>query len=142
MKLLDSSDNLGQISNSQFSKYMRDTEIVEEVSMRLFKMHMAYCKEYNARNPCAVPMKCNLNEIKANLPDITKYTFTDFRNLKITQPQMRQEVMLGSSKFNMKGADDLRDVIPTEFMRSAEYRGLLSRLLEQKAKTVATVKGG
>lgn len=121
---------------------MRDTEIVEEVSMRLFKMHMAYCKEYNARNPCSVPMKCNLNEIKANLPDITKYTFTDFRNLKITQPQMRQEVMLGSSKFNMKGPDDLRDVIPTEFMRSAEYRGLLSRLLEQKAKAVATVKGG
>ena len=55
---------------------------------------------------------------------------------------MRQEVMLGSSKFNMKGPDDLRDVIPTEFMRSAEYRGLLSRLLEQKAKAVATVKGG
>jgi hypothetical protein len=50
---------------------MRDTEIVEEVSMRLFKMHMAYSKEYNARNPCSVPMKCNLNEIKANLPDIT-----------------------------------------------------------------------
>ena len=140
--MLDSSDNLGQISNSQFSKYMRDTDIVEEVSMRLFKMHMAYCKEYNARNPCSVPMKCNLNEIKANLPDITKYTFTDFRNLEITQPQMRQEVMLGSSKFNMKGPDDLRDVIPTEFMRSTEYRGLLSRLLEQKAKAVATVKGG
>ena len=82
--MLDSKNNLSQISNSQFSKYMRDTEIVEEVSMRLFKMHMAYSKEYNARNPCSVPMKCNLNEIKANLPDITKYTFTDFRNLMIT----------------------------------------------------------
>lgn len=139
--MLDSKNNLEKISNSQFSKYVRDSDIVEEVSMRLYKMHMAYCKEYNARNPCSIPMKCNLNEIKANLPDITKYTFIKFRNLELTQQQMRSEVMLGTSKFNMKGPDDLRDVISSEFMRSAEYRGLLSRLLEQKAKAVAMVKG-
>jgi hypothetical protein len=50
--------------------------------------------------------------------------------------------MLGDSKFNMKGPDDMRGVIQPEFMRAAEYRGLLNRLLEQKAKQVCTVKPG
>jgi hypothetical protein len=68
MTLLDPRNNLEGVTNSQFAKYMKDKDIVEELSTRLFNMHNAFCNEYNAKNPCSVPMQCNLKEIKENMP--------------------------------------------------------------------------
>ena len=43
---------------------------------------------------------------------------------------MREKVIHGEKLKNIKGADELRDVIQPEFMRSEKYGGLLGRLLE------------
>lgn len=86
MRLLNPSTNLSEMTGAEFQNYMKDPAIAQMIANRLYRAHKAQCLDYNKKHPCSVPMQCDFNSIVESLPNITKFTFHQFRCMQITQP--------------------------------------------------------
>lgn len=125
---------------NEFESILRSASVVDELANQLYNKHYKHWKREAEENPTQIAVKTNLNELKQILPTVDKMLFVDFRELKITQAQLKVRDVEVKTGVKHRVIDDLRSEVKPSFLVKKEHAGILYRLMRQKAEETQNIE--